>query len=376
MISYLQKKLEDFQQNPKLQTAFTDIIYQIPLTYILWPQYHIAYFSPKFCLRYKNKSYVYPLYALEDRLYYAQVKLKKTTRNEENKLHPILSYLFLHYFQEQLAVLEWENTSVRNKNSYTHYLCQQVEKLKRKLDVPTRLRKAQGHQEIYVEVLANFQIISNAHDETLRKNQALQVNIEGLELASHQIQEQQLSEIKKMEEANSALVESNSTLVKSIEKERRTTVYIKKELKRVADQFLASCHIEQKLPLLEEYQNLRHEHNLLTQKNDTLVSNNIKLANQLKKTSQTGLLEAILDRIRDRINIVLQKEYTDDHQVQLQVIKKEILQLERARTYLGKALYNLGVLYMKTGNTDKALQELQAAKFLGIKDDSILQKNK
>ena len=36
--------------------------------------------------------------------------------------------------------------------------------------------------------------------------------------------------------------------------------------------------------------------------------------------------------------------------------------------YLGKALYDLGILYLRTGEKENAVEELRAAKELGIED--------
>jgi hypothetical protein len=52
-------------------------------------------------------------------------------------------------------------------------------------------------------------------------------------------------------------------------------------------------------------------------------------------------------------------------------IKQEIEELQRARIYLGKALYDLGLLYLRLGKKENALVELKAARELGVEDPEV-----
>ena len=49
-------------------------------------------------------------------------------------------------------------------------------------------------------------------------------------------------------------------------------------------------------------------------------------------------------------------------------IRREIEQLQRARIYLGKAVFDLGMLYLRLGRKEDAIAELRAARELGVND--------
>lgn len=53
-------------------------------------------------------------------------------------------------------------------------------------------------------------------------------------------------------------------------------------------------------------------------------------------------------------------------------LKKEIDQLQRARVYLGRALYDVGILYARINKRDEALTELRAARELGVEDSAMI----
>ena len=276
------------------------------------------------------------------------------------ELHPVIVYLILSYFEEQLHALGAE-LKVSNKKEWLA-LCRQVKKQKKNLDVPRRFRQSKSYSEISAEFLSEFQAMSRSYTKTLREKE----NIE-TELAAFQVE---LNMKKKQEAGTEKLQAYNRDLRLNLKQERKIVTRLEKELKHITEQILASHHLDQNSSLVEEYQNLRHEFNLLTRKNDTLVSKNIELANRVERNShaQVFRLEEILDNIQKRINVLLQREYSEDQSVLLRSIEKEIAELNRARNYLGRALHNLGLLYLRMGDSENALKELRAARELGVSD--------
>ena len=359
----LQRKILAFQRDPQQQTYFEKLVRQLPLPCILWPSYHAASFPQEFCVQGRGKEeqdYIFPLVSLRKRLYYSAIKLEELARTEYEELHPILAYLFLSCFGEQLHSFGRELKITAKKEWKS--LCSELEKLKRSLDVPRKLGEKKKQQDLHAEFLSEFQSMSRSYIQILKEKEKIESEVAalGVEL-----------EIKQKQSFSTEKLESyNQDLRASLEHERKLAARLGKELKRITEKILSSHHLDQNSSLLEEYQNLRHEYNLLTRKNDALVSKNIELANRVDKNSRTQAykLEEILDSIQRRINVLLQREYSDDHEILLRSIEKEILELNRARSYLGRGLYNLGILYLRMGDMENAVKEFRAARELGVSD--------
>lgn len=364
----IQKKLIAFQQNPQQQKRFEKLVLKLPLTFILWPRYHAASFyrefsgefSREFCIKIKGSYCVFPLEPLGARVHYASMKLEELARMQYEELHPSLAYLMLSNFERQLEDLR-KSAKIKNTKMW-RLICQQLKKQKKSLDVSQALRKSKNYSDICAQFLSEFQNMSQSYAKILKRKEVAET-----ELAAFRLE---LDRKQKQEADTESLQEYKRNLRLSLEKERKMVARLEKELRRVTEQILSFHHLDQNSSLLEEYQNLRQEYDLLTRKNDALVSKNIELANRIERTSHIHAykLEEILDMIQKRINVLLRKEYSEDQSILLRSIEKEILELNRARAYLGRALYNLGLLYMRMGDTANALKELRAARELGIRD--------
>ena len=75
----------------------------------------------------------------------------------------------------------------------------------------------------------------------------------------------------------------------------------------------------------------------------------------------------MLDNIRDRVNGIIRSGVLKE-EILLSRIGSEVEQLQRARIYLGRALFDMGMLYLRMGKKEAAFQELRAARELGVED--------
>ena len=356
----IQKKLLSFQQNSQQRARFERALRQLPLASILWPSCHIASFPREFCIKDQGRECVFPLAPLTDRIHYAGVKLEELARAQYEELHPVLAYFILSRFEEQLRALG-ADLKMKNRKKWLS-LCRQIEKQKKSLDVPRSLCQSKNYPELCCLFLSEFQNMSKSYTKTLKRKEIIET-----ELAAFRLE---LDMKQKQNAGTEKLQEHNRDLGASLKQERKLVTRLEKEIRRITEQILSSHHLDKNSSLVEEYQNLKHEYNLLTRKNDALVSKNIELANRVDQTSriQAYKLEEILDMLQKRINVLLQREYSQDPGVLLTSIKKEITELKRARTYLGRALYNVGLLYIAMGDSENALKELRAARELGVSD--------
>ncbi|HMW61444.1 MAG TPA: hypothetical protein PKA91_17440, partial [Leptospiraceae bacterium] len=81
---------------------------------------------------------------------------------------------------------------------------------------------------------------------------------------------------------------------------------------------------------------------------------------------------------RDKINSALRAGIHEAPDAILKSLSDEISQLKRARLYLGRALYDIGILYHRKGDRERAKEELRAARELGVRDadvENILKQN-
>jgi predicted nucleic acid-binding Zn-ribbon protein len=163
----------------------------------------------------------------------------------------------------------------------------------------------------------------------------------------------------------------NNDLAMRFVKEQNRADILESEIQRLTDHILAQ-------PAEGELDSLKREYNVLSQKCDNLVSRNIELSNRMKELGRSKQLEDILDGIRDKINSALRAGIHEAPDAILKSLSDEISQLKRARLYLGRALYDIGILYHRKGDRERAKEELRAARELGVRDadvENILKQN-
>jgi hypothetical protein len=156
-------------------------------------------------------------------------------------------------------------------------------------------------------------------------------------------------------------------LQKELLQERSKNELLEKEVQRLTELIIENPTITVQQ---EELESLKKEYRLLSEKYDLLVSKNIELRNLLEQQNHVKTLQDALNKVRDRINKILKTGGLNE-EVMIIKIKQEIEELQRARIYLGKALYDLGLLYLRLGKKENALIELRAARELGVEDPEV-----
>ena len=388
------QKIEKFHNNPRLCSKFENIARKLPLPCILWPTLHYARFPKEFHIRYQKRNCVYPLEGLSERINYVEKKLTNPSYFVSSAtLHPLLSYMYLDEFHSQLLdyskskapnpslspaqidnpkrknPTEQEKTFIVYPPSEISLFLRRIKQLQKTLDVPRNVRRAKGEIEITTIVLQEMQKLSEKSVQLMESNSTLEMEWDLFRFV--------LSHEKKHGNTNRELASINQELSQALTKERQNSRRLHQELQKVSEQILTAHHLDSKSNLATEYQNLKNDYNLLFRKNDVLVSKNIELANQVKRlrSLHTHSLEHLLDAMRDRINALLKRQRNNNSTVLLRSIEKEAVPLQRARVYLAKVCYNLGILYLNSKEPHRALHELRAARELGLEvPESLLEK--
>ncbi|MCR9144673.1 MAG: hypothetical protein NXI24_20715 [bacterium] len=372
------QKLDKFQSDPKLQAEFEDFVRQAWLPDLLWPERRPKIFPAKFrgsqapprsrskkkaskkAGARKGRDVVYPLMDVSRRLDYVAVNLDQLARTMAS--HPAVAYLYLTLFQEDYRPPETGRKRVtaaaaaraeKNKIVYN-----KVQRLKRRLVVSPAVKRARNRHDLSVAVLAEFDKQTEGYYAQRQQIESLEIELEmhRKTLGLHSEDRKRIDE----------LVAENANLNVRLTKERERSAGVEQELSRLAEQVLHGGPFTSETQVAEEYQQLRHEHGVLSQKYDALISKNIELSNRLERAGKARALEEVLNTLRDKINGVLRSGLLKNDDALLASIQGEIAQLQRARIYLGRALYDVGMLYLRSGDRKRALAELRAARELGV----------
>ena len=372
MAQTLLQKLDKFQSDPKLQEEFEELARHAWLPDLLWPERRPKAFPAKFRVprggsRRKSQKAagrsdaVYPLEDLSRRLDYVALNLDQLARTMAS--HPAVAYLYLTLFQEEYAPPEKgkalpKSAKAREKLEHNRFVYQKVQRLKRRLVVSPAVKRARNRHDLSVAVLAEFDRQTKEFYSQRSQVQSLDIELEmhRKTLGLHAEDRKRIDE----------LVAENANLNVKLSRERERAAGIEQELSRLAEQVLHGGPFTSESQLVEEHQQLRHDHSILSQKYDALVSQNIELSNRLERMGKARALEEVLNTVRDKINGVLRSGLLKNDDALLASIQGEISQLQRARIYLGRALYDVGMLYLRAGDRKRALTELRAARELGV----------
>ena len=338
----IQKKLQEFRRNEKLQARFWKLVERVSLEDLLWPEEAGAVFGQAFKVRGAGKV-PYPLLDVELQLESVERKIFDLCR-EEGSAHPALAYYHLFRFEERFRAPGDRKTKARIRSLKAHLgvspkmLRARSEEALRKLLLAelggmtksfSQLSARVGEMEAEREVFRNPAFLHPHHRRTIetlqedRDEMRRQVREASLLREAHADEKRHLGELLTMRNSQ------------SVEYER-------------------------------ELDGLRRELEVLSRKCDALVSKNIELSNRLSEPPEAAGLGEILDGIRDRINSALREGVEKGDDWLLKNIRAETDQLERARVYLGRAFYDMGILHFRLGDREKAVAQLRAARELGV----------
>ena len=356
----LRQKLQKFRNDDDLRAQFEDLVRAANLPDILWPERHPRAFPAKFRAKERGRDVVYPLKDVRERLEYVAIFIEELSRHTRS--HPAVAFLYLTLFQEEYRAdpKKKRGTSARAKEREKERksIYDKVSRLKRRLVVSKAVKRARNRHELSRAVLDEFDKLTLEYYRQREQKQSLEIELEmhRKTLGRHAEDRKRIDE----------LVAENANLGVRLAREKDRSRSIEQELGRLADQMMTGGAVASDSALAAEYKALRHEYSVLSQKYDAIVSKNIELSNRVEQVGKARALEQILNSIRDRINNVLRSGLIENDEALLSVIQNEIAELQRARIYLGRALYDVGMLYLRSGDRKRALAELRAARELGV----------
>jgi hypothetical protein len=372
-------KIDTFLQDERLQEKFEKILLGLDLSDIIWPENHPKAFGKSFVVTKNGRSVVYPLANDELKIHFLEYRVHALIRNEGGRgFHPSIAYYHLTLYEEALLRREARRghavtvapsrisfirgVEIQADGADLRGIAQRVLNLRKKLSVPSAVKKALGDKELLRTVLIDA---NGMYEGWLQAKHQIE-NAE-VELEMYRNPDYIHSEHRR---AIDQALEEKESLKERLHRESSRADLLEKEVSRLAEQIISREEFVGHKPN-EELENLRREHNLLSQKYDGLVTRNIELSNRLERASSAKSLESILDLIRDRINASLRAGvagHREGDEALLRGLKEEIIQMQRARIYMGRVLFDIGLLYLRLGQKERAVAELKAARELGIED--------
>ncbi|MDH5654709.1 MAG: hypothetical protein OEZ34_02300 [Spirochaetia bacterium] len=386
----VKKKLDRFLKSSIMQEKYLREVLEADPAEILWPEMNPRRFGRQFVTRMGGKSVAFPLLLDQIKIQSLEYRIKAAQKGYGEIINPSIAYYYIYKFENEVLKLKkspvgkkkaaktgkaakkstpgkkageakdqiYFTEEEENKND----ILDRLSKIKRKLKVPAALKRQKDEKKLLDLVLAEQRKITDLYAKLSKRMEASQVQISFYKNPDfmHKVHR------KKMEQMESDLAEYESL----VRHEASRADLLEREVGRLTEQLIS-------LPMggyredMEELENIKKEFSILSQKYDTLVSKNIDLTNRLDRENATKSLESLLDAVRDKINRILKSGIagtSEGDQAILSGLKPEITQLTRARMYLGKALYDLGILYLRAGEKDTAVNELRAAKELGVED--------
>lgn len=366
METKLEQRLAEFVRNPARVHEFKDSLGGLDFDALLQPARSASLYPKQFLVRVDGRLFPLPFLDVDFHLECIREYAEKQT--SEGVLHPVAAFASLYEFREQFTqpsqkpspAKKSARTAVKSAASAREALRKRrflvVQKIMSALSVPPEMKRAKSSSEVKDAALRALCASMGEYGELKNKVQSL---------------ESELEVFKNPEYAHTSIKSSlaqmqaqNSDLAMKLIKEQNRADLLESEIQRLTDHILAH-------PAEGELDSAKREYNLISQKCDALVTRNIELSNRIKELGRPRRLEEILDQIRDKINHAIRSGLHENPDAMLRTITEEISQLQRARLYLGRALYDIGILYHRKGDTNRAKEELRAARELGVRDSDV-----
>ncbi|MBI3394223.1 MAG: hypothetical protein HY042_00130 [Spirochaetia bacterium] len=377
MTETIRKKIALFRATPGLRVKFSRAAKQAEPCDILWPEKRPAAFPKEFHVTIDRVATVYPLLDAAFKLDCIEMRVEGARRSEAPPLNPLSAYYDLSLFQQTLAAphnVKPKSDTKKKKGSAKKGKAavsdrpptpwERIEKLKDSLDVPPAVRKAEHPEDIARAVITLASKTGMEHSGLKHVVSKLEAEIQSLRRPDY-LPAAQKEIFAALTKRNQELQRLHDKAAAENAKEKIRNDFLETEVNRLAERLITSPPRD---PIAQELETIRQEYSILSQKYDLLVTHNIALSNRLQQINTAKTLEDILDLVRDKINSVIRAGVQERNDVLLRTLRGEISQLVRARTYLGRALYDLGRLYLRTGEEHRAIVELRAARELGVED--------
>ena len=368
-------RLADFLKDKEQVRKFKESIRRIEFNAIVRPGSHSSSYRKEYLEKTAGRLFPYPFLDHDFHIKCIADHVERAVSGEI-VLHPVLAYSSLFDLRSSYAPASKSKAKGKKKTSRAaartrgksgdalrkkRFLA--VQKIMSRLRVPAYMKRAKTEFEIKESSVRAFE---DMYGEFL--NLRLRIQTLENEVLAYQNPDYAHPPIKaKLQEFQT----QNNDLAMRFVKEQNRADILESEIQRLTDHILAQ-------PAEGELDALKREYNVLSQKCDNLVSRNIELSNRMKELGRSKQLEDILDGIRDKINSALRAGIHEAPDAILKSLSDEISQLKRARLYLGRALYDIGILYHRKGDRERAKEELRAARELGVRDaevENILKQN-
>lgn len=342
---------------------FKDSIRGIEFNALVRPGSHSDAYKKEYLVKVAGRKFPLPFLDHDFHIGCIKEHVDRAVRGEV-LLHPVLAYAALFDFREQYSARPAKKAAKGRrlkrkagpKDGLRKKRYAAVQKIMNKLHVPAYMKRARTDFDIKESSVRAFE---DTYGEYIKLRMKVQ-NLEN-ELLVYQNPDYVHAPIK---HSLQHLQAQNSDLAMKLIKEQNRADLLESEIQRLTDHILAQ-------PAEGELENMKREYNVLSQKCDALVSRNIELSNRIKEMGRPRKLEEILDQIRDKINSAIRSGIHEKPDAMIRAISDEIGQLQRARLYLGRALYDIGILYHRKGDTARAKEELRAARELGVRDADV-----
>ncbi|HBS06528.1 MAG TPA: hypothetical protein DEA96_16285 [Leptospiraceae bacterium] len=381
MSARVQKKIEDYRKDRSLQQDFLQQCRTVPVEAVLWPEKYSSHFPADYMIKRGKKEFPYPLLETEDRIKVLQGLFHHWAgADADSPEHPLVLCYYLNEYQKQFrprqkkkgSALQRATRTVLNekkgknvsaaelkrrekeKEKEKHY--KKLQTLKNKLPVDKTFKKAESSEIQWAIFLALRDLVRDRGELLEGAHEVPAERVRDVKTSDNDLK-------KRLEE----VLEESDDLRAQLKRETTRADLLEEEVQRLAEQIISSPTTIVTRGDASEMESLKQEYNLLSQKYDALVSKNIDLANRLNRVDQAVRLEQVLDNIRDRVNSIIRSGVLKE-EILLSRIGSEVEQLQRARIYLGRALFDMGMLYLRMGKKEAAFQELRAARELGVED--------
>jgi len=365
----------DFLGSPDRIGKFKNSIGKIEFNALVRPGSHSAAYKKEYLTKVAGRLYPYPFLDRDFHIECISEHVDSAVRGEII-LHPVLAFASLFDLRQSYATSAKKRRIVRPKVSRVRTagksaaaLAQNkkrfaaIQKIMNKLQVPGYMKRAQTEFEVKEASVRAF-------EEMFAEYAGMRARIQTLENESLLYKNPDYAHAPIREKLQEMQIQ-NTDLARRLVKEQNRSDVLESEIQRLTDHVLTQ-------PAEGELESVKREYNVLSQKCDALVSRNIELSNRIKDLGRSKQLEDILDGIRNKINTAIRSGIHESPEAIMRGIHEEISQLQRARLYLGRALFDIGILYHKKGDRDRAKEELRAARELGVREpevDNILKQN-
>ncbi|MBE7440679.1 MAG: hypothetical protein HS115_19705 [Spirochaetales bacterium] len=315
-----QKQWDSFRASEEARKHFLGLAAHLPLYVLRDPERAVPYFPEEYIVQKGKKSLVFPLEDVSFQLeamaaWFERERIQPCT-------HPVLIYMELLALEKQLR---------RKRSEQKNEWLARLDHWKSHLTVTDRFSGSSGLPQAMV-ALEEMQNYCQDMAGRLERLQSLEAQTEHFRSDSADADRQELRELKRDVERLRELHRK--------EKELRTR--IEKDLE---EKNQAEGRTYQGLALLEK----RFE----------------QLTDYCKELEKRNL-RAMLEEVRSRINAALRSGQNEA--LLLRTLKQELADLQQARLHLGHALHNMGLLYLRIGQKERARRELRAARELGVED--------